>query len=137
MTSTHTASEKYTLRISRLTIDKLGIQMYDRVSAVLAELIANCYDADSERVQISLPFGRYLAQKEGNQVKDLGFEIRIEDNGSGMTAEEVNEYYLLPVPSDPLDGVYEVRVVVYDPETLAPLTMNGLVEVRLGQVMTK
>ena len=26
-------AEKYTMRISRLTIDKLGIQMYDRVSA--------------------------------------------------------------------------------------------------------
>ena len=34
-------SEKYTMRISRLTIDKLGIQMYDRVSAVLAELLMN------------------------------------------------------------------------------------------------
>ena len=47
---------KYTMRISRLTIDKLGIQMYDRVSAVLAELIANAYDADAENVKITLAF---------------------------------------------------------------------------------
>lgn len=51
--------------------------------------------------------------------------------------EEVNEYYLLPLPSDFLSGVYEVRLVVYHPETLAPLTDNGLVEVVLGQIVLK
>ncbi len=87
-------SNKYTMRISRLTIDKLGIQMYDRVSAVLAELIANAYDADAEKVRITLPFGQYLARKVQRLIEDQGFEIVIEDNGSGMTAHEVNEFYL-------------------------------------------
>ncbi len=82
------------MRISRLTIDKLGIQMYDRVSAVLAELIANAYDADSESVRITLPFGQYLARRHAGQVVDQGFEIVIVDDGHGMTAEEVNDYYL-------------------------------------------
>lgn len=88
------ALDKYTMRISRLTIDKLGIQMYDRVSAVLAELIANAYDADAEQVKITLPFGEYLARKVGGQIEDQGFEVTIEDDGSGMTSQEVNEYYL-------------------------------------------
>ncbi|MEI4420384.1 hypothetical protein V9056_10785, partial [Streptococcus agalactiae] len=48
---------KYTMRISRLAIDKLGIKLYDRVSAVLAELIANSYDADATLVQGTLPWG--------------------------------------------------------------------------------
>ncbi len=87
-------SDKYTMRISRLTIDKLGIQMYDRVSAVLAELIANAYDADAGRVTITLPFGEYLAQKSEGAVVDRGFEIVIEDDGHGMTAQEINDYYL-------------------------------------------
>ena len=87
-------SEKYTMQISRLTVDKLGIQMYDRVSAVLAELIANAYDADAEKVSITLPFGKYLAQKTEGQIEDQGFEIIIKDDGCGMTAQEVNEYYL-------------------------------------------
>ena len=87
-------SEKYTMRISRLTVDKLGIQMYDRVSAVLAELIANAYDADAECVTITLPFGEYLAQKTEGRVVDRGFEIVIEDDGHGMTAQEINDYYL-------------------------------------------
>ena len=87
-------SHKYTMRISRLTIDKLGIQMYDRVSAVLAELIANAYDADAEHVKISLPFGQYLARRIDGQIVDQDFEIIIEDDGCGMTAQEVNDYYL-------------------------------------------
>ena len=87
-------SKKYTMRISRLTIDKLGIQMYDRVSAVLAELIANAYDADAEHVEITLPFGEYLARKVEGQIEDQGFEIVIEDDGCGMATEEVNQYYL-------------------------------------------
>ena len=82
------------MQISRLTVDKLGIQMYDRVSAVLAELIANAYDADAEKLSITLPFGKYLAQKTEGQIEDQGFEIIIEDDGCGMTAQEVNEYYL-------------------------------------------
>ena len=86
--------DKYTMRISRLTIDKLGIQMYDRVSAVLAELIANAYDADAEHVKVTLPFGTYLARRRDGQVEDLGLEVVIEDDGGGMTAQEVNDYYL-------------------------------------------
>ena len=82
------------MKISRLTIDKLGIQMYDRVSAVLAELIANAYDADAENVKITLPFGHYLARREEGRIEDQGFEIVIEDDGSGMTAFEVNDFYL-------------------------------------------
>lgn len=85
-----TTKDKYTLRISRLTIDKLGIQMYDRVSAVLAELIANAYDADAENVTVTLPFNTTLGSNEGELVE----EIRIEDDGIGMTDEEVNDYYL-------------------------------------------
>jgi len=85
---------KYTMKISRLTIEKLGIKLYDRVSAVLAELIANCYDADAEHVTVTLPFDRYLANKSEGTITDLGYEIKIEDDGHGMTAKEVNDYYL-------------------------------------------
>jgi hypothetical protein len=48
--------------------------------------------------------------------------------------EEVNEYYLLPLPPDAPLGNYEVRLVIYHPDTLAPLTDNGQVEIRLGNI---
>ena len=45
--------------------------------------------------------------------------------------ETVNEYYLLP-PVAP--GEYELRVLVYHPETLAPLATESGSEVSLGMV---
>lgn len=85
---------KYVMKISRLTVDKLGVKLYDRVSAVIAELVSNAYDADAKLVTISAPMGVFLAQKKGVAVEDLGHEIRVTDDGIGMTSEEVNRYYL-------------------------------------------
>lgn len=87
-------SEKYRMTISRLTVDKLGVKLYDRVSAVIAEIIANSYDADAEKVIIRAPMGEWLATKSKGKVIDRGFLIEVEDNGCGMTTEEVNEFYL-------------------------------------------
>jgi hypothetical protein len=55
----------YELRISRLTIDKLGVKLYDKVSAVVAELIANSYDADAEVVRVKLPLNTLLTVQSG------------------------------------------------------------------------
>ncbi len=51
----------YELKISRLTIDKLGVKLYDRVSAVVAELVANSYDADATQVAVELPLATLLS----------------------------------------------------------------------------
>ncbi|WP_063629994.1 ATP-binding protein [Nocardia sp. BMG51109] len=88
------AGHKYTMRISRLAIDKLGIKLYDRVSAVLAELIANSYDADATEVAVTLPWGVTLAGTV-RAAEEPQFEIVVTDNGHGMTAAEVNEHYLM------------------------------------------
>lgn len=86
---------KYTMRISRLTVDKLGVKLYDKVSAVLAELIANAYDADAQNVTIHAPMGKYLAGKANGEVRDKGFEIKIEDDGAGMTPDEMQAFFLV------------------------------------------
>ncbi|WP_235438114.1 ATP-binding protein [Kitasatospora griseola] len=88
------ASTPYRMRISRLTVDKLGIKLYDRVSAVLAEIIANAYDADATEVTVRLPFDTWLAPSAGKSAVD-SYEITVADNGHGMTTEEVNSHYLL------------------------------------------
>jgi hypothetical protein len=82
------------MTISRLTVDKLGVKLYDRVSAVLAELVANSYDADATRVEIVAPMGEYLATKDSDRVVDKGYEIIVRDDGVGMTPDQVNEFYL-------------------------------------------
>ena len=54
---------KYRMKISRLTVDRLGVKLYDRVSAVVAELVSNSYDADATKVTITAPMGEYLATR--------------------------------------------------------------------------
>ena len=78
-------ANEYTMKISRLTVDKLGVKLYDRVSAVIAELISNSYDADATEVVVCAPMGEYLATRAGGSVSDKGFEIRVIDDGAGMT----------------------------------------------------
>ena len=53
--------------------------MYTQIPAALSELIANAYDADATEVQITI-------DKE---------KIVVEDNGDGMTFEEVNKKFLV------------------------------------------
>ena len=53
----------YTMRISRRTVDKLGVKLYDKASAVVAELVANAYDADAERVRVRLPLATLLGSQ--------------------------------------------------------------------------
>src|SRR5665213_211278 len=90
------AGQGYTLTISRLTIDKLGVKLYDKVSAVVAELIANGYDADAEIVAVELPLGTELASKDPatKQPEDKGFEVVVRDDGHGMNPTEARAFYL-------------------------------------------
>ena len=88
-------SHRYTMRISRKTVDKLGVKLYDKVAAVVAETIANCYDADAENVIVKIPLSVWLATVREGKLHDRGFEIVIEDDGHGMTPKEANDYYLV------------------------------------------
>lgn len=97
-TPTGAESQKYKMTISRLTVDKLGVKLYDRVSAVIAEVIANSYDADATEVIITAPMGEMLARKQQGALVDQGFSIEVSDNGLGMLVDdkvnEVNDFYL-------------------------------------------
>ncbi len=87
----------YKMTISWLTVDKLGIKLYDKVSAVIAELVSNSYDTDATEVIIEAPLGKYLTTKvdKGDDRKDdRNYEIKVIDNGMGMTPDEINDCYL-------------------------------------------
>ena len=88
-------SVEYSMRISRLTVDKLGVKLYDKASAVIAELIANAYDADATSVTVRAPMGQYLATRAGGAVSDKGFEIEVSDDGIGMTPRQVQDFFLV------------------------------------------
>ena len=79
-----------------MTVDKLGVRLYDRVSAVVAELIANAYDADAESVVVRVPLATLLARKNRvtGEVEGYGHTIEVQDDGHGMTREEANRHFL-------------------------------------------
>lgn len=89
------AQPKYEMKISRLTIDKLGVKLYDKIYAVIAELISNSYDADATQVCVSAPMGQYLASKVGDKAISKNVSVIVEDNGCGMTPQEMREFYLI------------------------------------------
>lgn len=74
-------SNKLTMTFDPNTISHLGIKMYSQVPSGLAELIANAYDADATEVKITL--------YDKNEMK-----IVVEDNGCGMSPDEVNDNFL-------------------------------------------
>jgi hypothetical protein len=88
-------SSPYHLRISRLTVDKLGVKLYDKASAVVAELIANSYDADAEEVVVTIPLAVQLATKSASGLQDRGLLIEVKDNGHGMSPDEAKKFFLV------------------------------------------
>jgi hypothetical protein len=75
------------LQFSHNVIEHLGIKLYRNKSAnVLAELVANCWDADAQWVNVELdPSGG----------KTQNGSILISDNGVGMTFDHIRDHYLV------------------------------------------
>lgn len=63
------------------TIEHLGIRMYSTLPPVMAELVANAYDADARKVTITL--------FDGDEKR-----IIVSDNGDGMSYAEINDSFL-------------------------------------------
>jgi len=74
---------KLIMKFDMNTIQHLGISMYSRLPPVIAELVANAYDADATKVNI------FFYDRNGEKY------IVVQDNGHGMTLEEINEKLLV------------------------------------------
>ena len=72
---------KLEMRISLNALEHLGMNLYSNVPAVLSEVVANAWDADATKVNI------YLDKSAGI--------ITIDDNGTGMTRNEVIDRFLM------------------------------------------
>ena len=67
-------------------IRHLGLQMYGGAVPAIAELIANSWDADATRVDVSIPLDTPIT-------RELCVEVL--DDGIGMSFEELNDSYLV------------------------------------------
>lgn len=81
------------MKISRQTVDKLGVKLYDRASAVVAELIANSFDSDAENVRVRVPLRSLLRTSDASNDSEYDFEII--DDGHGMEPTEANTNFLV------------------------------------------
>jgi hypothetical protein len=75
-----TTDAPYKMTLSLNVLNHLGLNLYSNVPSVLSEVVANSYDADATEVRIDI-----------NPADD---SVIVQDNGSGMTGEEVNERFL-------------------------------------------
>lgn len=82
-----TSDREYTIDILGRTLEHLGVQMYKRRDTAIAELVANCWDAGAKRVDITIP--------DAGSYDRAVSSIVIEDNGRGMTPDEVQDDYLV------------------------------------------
>lgn len=85
MTEPKMPPRRLQMRYAGGLVKHLGLSMYRGAVPALAELIANAWDADAARVELSIPFDTGL--------KDKVIEVR--DNGRGMTWAEVETAYLV------------------------------------------
>lgn len=74
------ADERYQMRISLNVLNHLGLNLYSNTPTVLAEVIANSWDADATTVDVKFDI-------EANS-------ITITDDGHGMTLADINNKYL-------------------------------------------
>ena len=72
--------EPFVFSVDLAVVESLGINLYSNAAAVLSELVANAWDADANEVHITW--------------NHAGDEIVIEDDGRGMTRNELNTQYL-------------------------------------------
>lgn len=70
----------YVMRISLNVLNHLGLSLYSNTAAVLAETIANAWDADASQVAVD--------------VDSATKTISVSDNGVGMNLEEINQKFL-------------------------------------------
>ncbi len=68
------------MRMSLGVLDHLGLNLYSNIPAVLSEVVANSWDADSSEVSIF--------------IDTEGKAISITDDGIGMTADDLNKRFL-------------------------------------------
>ena len=70
----------YQMTIDLNVLNHLGINLYSNNPAILSEAVANAWDADAETVNIDIDAGKGT--------------VIIEDDGHGMSADDINAKYL-------------------------------------------
>lgn len=80
------SKEPFRMEFDVYTIKHLGLQMYSTLPPVIGELVANGWDANATKVEITIP---------ETPIDEQTSELVISDNGIGMSDKEVRKKYLI------------------------------------------
>ena len=73
------SNDKFTMSLSLNVLNHLGINLYSNIPAVLSEIVANSWDADASKVNITFD----------------SQQIVIVDDGCGMSEDDINGRFLM------------------------------------------
>jgi hypothetical protein len=76
--------DKFTMVFEPTTIEHLGLKLYSSLPPVIGELVSNAWDAEADKVWITIPKGAI----------DQTSTVSVHDNGIGMSPAEVQDKYL-------------------------------------------
>ena len=79
-------SRKLKMQFAGGLVKHLGLHMYSGATPAIAELIANAWDADAQRVEIEIPLGQSWTPQS---------TISVKDDGIGMSFEDCNDKFLV------------------------------------------
>ena len=85
--STPTVKKKLKMRFAGGVVKHLGSQLYSGVVTSIAELVANAWDADADKVEITIPLE--------TDIHPFVDKIVVKDNGWGMSFAECQDSYLI------------------------------------------
>ncbi len=108
-TDEHGRPTRFPMAIQGGMLEALGINMYTTIGKCLVEFVANAYDSDASKVDITIPYPAIAAERariraeakkkvEANEADPFtvlletlpdNIEIVISDNGHGMSPEDV------------------------------------------------
>ncbi len=117
--------DTFPLRIQGGMLEALGINMYSTIGKCLVEFVANAYDSEAKKVTIAIPFDAIQAAREKvkaeakKEVKEKKRDpytalltplpedvaIVIEDDGHGMSPQDVEKKFLPINRKRRLDGI--------------------------------
>src|ERR1043165_6471512 len=75
---------KFTMPFEPMTIEHLGLRLYSTLPPVVAEAVSNAYDAESRKVEITIPTGPIAPNSE----------VVIRDYGHGLSQTEIQREFL-------------------------------------------
>lgn len=113
------SNSRYEMSISLNVLNHMGLNLYSNTPAVLAEVIANAWDADATEVKVDF-----------NMDKNI---ISVSDNGCGMDLDDVNKKFLHVGYQKRKDSAPDLRT----PRGRKPMGRKGIGKLSLFSISNK